>query len=135
MLLLFMLLLVVLVVVVVLLVFVVVVGGVVVFVFVVVVVVVFALVAVLALFVLSAAQPAQREATASKAKRAKVLRIEFSPVTQWVKVLRASQKMYPAMAAVRSSFSSGQSTRRTALHSVATTVQQSASRGMLIIHN
>jgi hypothetical protein len=41
-------------------------------------------------FVLSVVvHPAQKTATASRAKRAKVLRIEFSPVTQWVNVLGA----------------------------------------------
>jgi len=38
------------------------------------------------LFALSLAQPAQKTVTASRAKRAKVLRIELSPVTQWVRL-------------------------------------------------
>jgi hypothetical protein len=40
------------------------------------------------LFAFSLAQPAQKTVTASRAKRAKVLRIELSPVTQWVRLLR-----------------------------------------------
>lgn len=40
-------------------------------------------------FEFSVAQPVQKAATASRAKRAKVLRIEFSPVTLWVRLLRA----------------------------------------------
>jgi hypothetical protein len=43
---------------------------------------------VLPVLVLSVAQPLQKAATASKAKRAKVLRIEFSPVTLRVSSLR-----------------------------------------------
>jgi hypothetical protein len=38
-----------------------------------------------ALFVFSLAQPKPKAATASRVSRAKVLRIELSPVTQWVK--------------------------------------------------
>jgi hypothetical protein len=38
-------------------------------------------------------QPAQKTATASRAKRARVLRIEFSPVTQWVNVLGAMRAL------------------------------------------
>jgi hypothetical protein len=37
-----------------------------------------------ALFVFSLPQPIPKAATASKVRRARVLRIEFSPVTQWV---------------------------------------------------
>jgi hypothetical protein len=54
------------------------------------VLVVVPVVLVLALFALSAAQPAQRAATASKVKRAKVLRIEIfscNPVGSIVKSL------------------------------------------------
>jgi hypothetical protein len=54
---------------------------------VVVVVVVLDVVFILPVFVLSVAQPVQKAATASKAKRAKVLRIEFSPVTLRVSLL------------------------------------------------
>jgi hypothetical protein len=51
---------------------------------------VFMLFALPVVFVLSVVvQPAQKTATVSRAKRAKVLRIEFSPVTQWVNVLGA----------------------------------------------
>jgi hypothetical protein len=53
----------------------------------VVVVVVLDVVFILPVFVLSVAQPVQKAATASKAKRAKVLRIEFSPVTLRVSLL------------------------------------------------
>jgi hypothetical protein len=40
-----------------------------------------------ALFVLSLPQPKPKAATASKVRRAKVLRIELSPVTQRVRLL------------------------------------------------
>jgi hypothetical protein len=42
-----------------------------------------------ALFVLSLLQPMPKAATASKVRRAKVLRIELSPVTQRVRSLRS----------------------------------------------
>ena len=53
------------------------------------------LVVVFALLVLvfSVVQPVQKTATASKAKRAMVLRIEFSPVTQRVSVLRVARRL------------------------------------------
>lgn len=53
------------------------------------VVVLFVVVMLALPFVFSVAQPVQKAATASKAKRAKVLRIECSPVTLWVRLLRA----------------------------------------------
>jgi hypothetical protein len=55
------------------------------------VVVVFVVVFVVvpALFVLSLLQPMPKAATASKVRRAKVLRIELSPVTQRVRSLRS----------------------------------------------
>ena len=56
----------------------------------VVVVVVFVVfVVVPALFVFSLPQPMPKAATASKVRRAKVLRIELSPVTQRVRLLRS----------------------------------------------
>jgi hypothetical protein len=74
-----------------------------------VVVVVVELVVVFALpvLVLSAAQPVQNAATASKAKRAKVLRIEFSPVTlTGVSLLRVARVPFtlPAAATTRPMF-------------------------------
>jgi hypothetical protein len=53
----------------------------------VVVVVLVVLVVLPALFVFSLAQPIPRATTASKVRRAKVLRIELSPVTQRVRLL------------------------------------------------
>jgi hypothetical protein len=53
----------------------------------VVVVVLVVLVILPALFVFSLPQPIPRAATASKVRRAKVLRIELSPVTQRVRLL------------------------------------------------
>ena len=79
----------------------------------VVVVIVVFVVVVLALpvpvFVLSVVvQPAQKTATASKAKRAKVLCIEFSPVTQWVNVLGVARPfprtLFGASASTQSKF-------------------------------
>lgn len=57
-------------------------------VFVVVFIVVFVVV-LPALFVFSLPQPMPKAATASKVRRAKVLRIELSPVTQRVRLLRS----------------------------------------------
>jgi hypothetical protein len=48
---------------------------------------VFIVLVVPALFVLSLLQPKPKAATASKVRRAKVLRIELSPVTQRVRLL------------------------------------------------
>ena len=53
-------------------------------------------------FEFSVAQPVQKAATASKAKRAKVLRIEFSPVTLWVKLVKRRARLTVLAISLRS---------------------------------
>jgi hypothetical protein len=105
----------------------------------VVVVIVVFVVVVLALpvpvFVLSVVvQPAQKTATASKAKRAKVLCIEFSPVTQWVNVLGVvrpfPQTRFGASASTQSKF---EPSRQRSLLSISPEGREQA-RGVLTVH-
>jgi uncharacterized membrane protein len=68
--------------------------------------VVFVVVVLPALFVFSLPQPIPKAATASKVRRAKVLRIELSPVTQRVRLLKSWAEASSCFPLVRFSYSS-----------------------------